>query len=101
MPLTGESVSSLSSNVDRRDSNSARDILNPCATSAAGTPASSTLKIACSAPDWNELLDLALTEIRWYGAGTPQVTRRLAALLDGLESSATPDRRAAITRHRR
>ena len=58
------------------------------------------VRLVVPTPDWDELLDLALTEIRWYGAGTPQVTRRLAALLDGLESSVSPVRRAAITRHR-
>jgi uncharacterized membrane protein len=58
------------------------------------------VRLVVPTPDWEELLDLALTEIRWYGAGTPQVTRRLAALLDGLESSVLADRRAAIAAHR-
>jgi uncharacterized membrane protein len=58
------------------------------------------VRLVVPTPDWEELLDLALTEIRWYGAGTPQVTRRLAALLDGLESSVSADRRAAIAGHR-
>ena len=60
-----------------------------------------TVRLVVPTPDWDELLDLAVTEIRWYGAGTPQVTRRLAALLDRLDSSVSPNRRAAITRHRR
>ncbi|HUA48184.1 MAG TPA: DUF2254 domain-containing protein [Solirubrobacteraceae bacterium] len=58
------------------------------------------VRLVVPTPDWDELLDLALSEIRWYGAGTPQVTRRLAALLDGLESSTSPGRRAAVGRHR-
>jgi len=58
------------------------------------------VRLVVPTPDWDELVDLALTEIRWYGAGTPQVTRRLAALLDGLESSVSPSRRGAIGRHR-
>jgi uncharacterized membrane protein len=58
------------------------------------------IRLVVPTPDWDELVDLALTEIRWYGAGTPQVTRRLAALLDGLELSVAPERRAAIARHR-
>jgi uncharacterized membrane protein len=58
------------------------------------------VRLVVPTPDWDELVDLALTEIRWYGAGTPQVTRRLAALLDGLEFSVSQDRRAAIARHR-
>ena len=58
------------------------------------------LRLVVPTPDWDELVDLALTEVRWYGAATPQVTRRLAALLDGLERSVAPDRRPAIARHR-
>jgi uncharacterized membrane protein len=58
------------------------------------------VRLVVPTPDWDELLDLALTEIRWYGAGTPQVTRRLAALLDGLELAVAPSRRPAIRRHR-
>lgn len=57
------------------------------------------VRLVVATPGWNELVDLALTEIR-YGAGTPQVTRRLAALLDGLEPTVAPERRAAIARHR-
>jgi uncharacterized membrane protein len=59
-----------------------------------------TVRLVVPTPDWDGLLDLALTEIRWYGARTPQVTRRLAALLDGLEPSVAPARRGAIRRHR-
>ena len=58
------------------------------------------VRLVVPTPDWDELLDLALTEIRWFGAGTPQVTRRLTALLDGLELAVAPARRAAIRRHR-
>ena len=58
------------------------------------------VRLVVPTPEWDELLDLALTEIRWYGAGTPQVTRRLAALLDGLEPAVAPPRRVAIRRHR-
>jgi uncharacterized membrane protein len=53
------------------------------------------VRLVVPTPDWDELLDLALTEIRWYGARTPQVTRRLAALLDGLELTVAPGRMAA------
>ena len=35
-------------------------------------------------PDWECVVDLAFTEIRICGAGQPQVTRRLAAMLDDL-----------------
>ena len=47
-------------------------------------------------PDWAELLDLSLTEIRLFGAGSPQVARRLRSLLEDLGAH-TPDiRKAAV-----
>ena len=45
---------------------------------------------------WEDYLELALTEIRQYGAGSPQVCRRLAALLDELAATVPPDRQAAV-----
>ncbi|MEW2413118.1 DUF2254 domain-containing protein [Streptomyces sp. NPDC046866] len=51
-------------------------------------------------PSWPELLDLALTEIRDYGVGSVQVTRRIAACLDDLEQLAPPERREPVRRHR-
>jgi hypothetical protein len=38
------------------------------------------VRLLVPTPGWDELVDLALTEVRWYGAGTPQVAWRLAAL---------------------
>jgi uncharacterized membrane protein len=58
------------------------------------------VRLVMPVPDWSELLDLALSEIGWYGAGTPQVTRRLAALLAGLEAELPGERLDAIARHR-
>lgn len=43
-------------------------------------------------PAWEELLDLAITEIRRFGCNSPQVSRRLRALLDDLLAH-TPDER--------
>ena len=37
---------------------------------------------------WADLLDLSLTEIRHYGADTPQIARRMRALLLGLAEQA-------------
>lgn len=54
------------------------------------------LRVVSSAPDWSELLELALTEVRAYGADAHQVARRLRALLDGLLASAPTARRPAI-----
>jgi len=58
---------------------------------AAGTP-----RVVYPAPDWPDLLDLALTEIRFYGAPSHQVTRRMRALLDDLLLAASPARRPAV-----
>jgi uncharacterized membrane protein len=46
--------------------------------------------------DWAEYLQLAVTEIREYGAASTQVCRRLRALLDGLLDTVPPDRRPAV-----
>jgi uncharacterized membrane protein len=46
---------------------------------------------------WEEYLALAVTEIRRYGATSPQVCRRLRAMLNELLADVRPDRRAAVT----
>jgi uncharacterized membrane protein len=61
---------------------------------------SGALRLVLPTPGWDELIDLALTEIRHHGADSPQVARRLHALLNGLEESLTEPRRPAIIRHR-
>lgn len=50
-------------------------------------------------PGWDELVDLALTEPRVYGVDSPQVARRLAALLAGLREDTRPQRHEALARH--
>ena len=45
---------------------------------------------------WDDLLDLALTEIRDYGATSTQVTRRVRALLESLDRRVRPEHRAAV-----
>ncbi len=49
---------------------------------------------------WEALLDLALSEIRIFGAGSPQVTRRMSALLDDLDRHAPESRKASVAFHR-
>jgi uncharacterized membrane protein len=49
---------------------------------------------------WSRLVDLALTEIRHYGAGSPQVSRRLMALYEDLEARVGPERRACLNAQR-
>ena len=50
---------------------------------------------------WDDYLDLALTEIRQYGATSVQVQRRLRALLADLTEATrdAPERARPITRH--
>ena len=44
--------------------------------------------------------ELALTEIREYGATSTQVCRRLGAILDSVQQVVNPDRRAAVEHQR-
>lgn len=52
-------------------------------------------------PSWDDLLELALDEIRTYGAASVQVGRRMAALLDRLDQDVPSARRPAIEAYRR
>ncbi|MFG1812897.1 DUF2254 domain-containing protein [Kribbella sp. NPDC049174] len=45
---------------------------------------------------WAEYLDIGVTEIRLYGAGSPQICRRLRAMLEDLRAGVLPARRAAV-----
>jgi uncharacterized membrane protein len=58
---------------------------------SAGAP-----RVLWPAPDWKQLLDLAVTEIRHYGIRAPQVTRRLRAVLDSLMQIAPRERHDAV-----
>lgn len=61
---------------------------------------SGDLRVVYPVPTWEDLLDLALLEIIYYGAGSIQVMRRLGALLDDLEEAVLPSRRAEVQRHK-
>jgi uncharacterized membrane protein len=50
--------------------------------------------------DWDAYLHLAFDEIRIAGAGSPQISRRLTAALQDLETVVSGDRLAAVRRHR-
>jgi uncharacterized membrane protein len=54
------------------------------------------LRVLIQTRRWEDLLALALTEIREYGATATQITRRLGALLDCLASRVRPEHRAAV-----
>ena len=55
-----------------------------------------TARVVVPGRGWAEYLELAVTEIRDYGATSTQVCRRLRALLDSLVATVPPDRRAAV-----
>jgi uncharacterized membrane protein len=54
------------------------------------------LRVLIETRRWEDLLALALTEIRDYGATATQVTRRLGALLECLAARVRPEHRAAV-----
>jgi uncharacterized membrane protein len=49
---------------------------------------------------WDQLVDLALTEITEFGGGSPQVTRRLADLIETLTAIVPEERRPVLARHK-
>ena len=53
------------------------------------------------APTWTDYLELALTEIRHYGGGSVQVSRRLHALYDHLLAEVDEPARARVELERR
>ncbi len=57
---------------------------------------SGTVRLVYPTPTWEDIVSLALDEIRFYGANSYQVMRRLRALLSDLEEIVLPERRAAI-----
>ncbi len=54
------------------------------------------LRLVMPVPTWNDLVVLALDEIRYCGATSVQVMRRMRALLEDLKEHVRPDRRAAL-----
>jgi len=58
-------------------------------------------RLSVQVVDFELLLTLSLTEIIRYGADSPQVVRRLFALLDEIEVQLPTERRAVIVEHRR
>ena len=63
----------------------ARDLERGAITDSAGA-----LRLVYPNPSWTELLDLGVTEIRVYGADSPEIARRLRALLLNLADT-VPD----------
>jgi uncharacterized membrane protein len=54
------------------------------------------LRLVFPTPDWEDIVDLALTEIRQYGATSIQVVRRLRAMLEHLIERLPPQRIHAL-----
>jgi uncharacterized membrane protein len=59
------------------------------------------VRLVMQVRSWDQFVDLALTEITEYGGGAPQVTRRLADLLDTLMPIVPEERRPVLVRHRK
>ena len=55
-----------------------------------------TVRVVLPGRGWADYLELAVTEIRDYGATSTQVCRRLRALLDGLLATVPPTRQSAV-----
>jgi len=62
--------------------------------------ATGTVRVVQPARSWDDLVDLSFEEIREFGAGSVQISRRLAAALDDLTSQLAPRRAAALERQR-
>ncbi|HXZ28719.1 MAG TPA: DUF2254 domain-containing protein [Terriglobales bacterium] len=54
------------------------------------------LRVAFPCPRWQDLVSLALEEIRYYGAGSIQVMRRMRALLRDVIPDLPPERQAVL-----
>jgi uncharacterized membrane protein len=62
--------------------------------------AGGNLRLLFPVPSWEDFLVLAFDEIRFYGASSIQVMRRMRALLQNLGEHVPPERRAAVERYR-
>ncbi|MFI1395375.1 DUF2254 domain-containing protein [Streptomyces sp. NPDC020681] len=58
------------------------------------------VRLVQDVPEWADLVDLALAEIRLFATGSPQVTRRLVAAIDDLLLLASDDRKEPLNRQR-
>ncbi|MGW2200961.1 DUF2254 domain-containing protein [Streptomyces sp. NPDC001774] len=59
-----------------------------------------TVRLVQDVPDWTDLVDLGLTEIRGCAPGSPQVSRRMLAGIDDLLLLVPDVRREPLVRHR-
>jgi uncharacterized membrane protein len=59
------------------------------------------LRVVYGTPDWPDFVTMAVTEIRHYGEGSLQVTRRLRAMLEHLLTALPETRRAPLMQEMR
>jgi len=57
------------------------------------------LRVIYPAPEWDDFLSLAIDEVRYYGANSLQVIRRLRALLEDLLENLPESRQKAVQAH--
>ena len=60
--------------------------------------ANGELRLMFQTPEWDDFVQLAVSEIRLYGAGNFQVSRRLRAMIENLLESLPENRRPALRR---
>jgi uncharacterized membrane protein len=60
--------------------------------------ANGALRLIFPTPGWDDFVQLALSEIRLYGAGNFQVSRRVRAMIENLLESLPENRRPALRR---
>jgi uncharacterized membrane protein len=60
--------------------------------------ADGVLRVVSPTPNWPDFVQLAVSEIRLYGAGNFQVSRRLHAMIGNLVESLPENRRPALRR---
>jgi uncharacterized membrane protein len=55
-----------------------------------------TLRLAYRTPDWNDVVSLAIIEIRQFGKDSIQIARRMRAMLETLIETLPPQRAAPL-----
>jgi uncharacterized membrane protein len=67
-----------------------------CLTDAGRRDATGHLRLLVTTPNWDDYVQLAVSEIRLFGSGSIQVTRRLHAMLENLLKVLPPQRHPAL-----
>ncbi len=59
-----------------------------------------SVRLVVPVPGWDRVFELAFTEVSLFGAGQPQISRKLMAIFDDLSACVTPDRNRVIESRR-